>query len=228
MVGEGGKHKNSKAKYSVDFTTLCTLTRQGKSCAYCYVASARRNGEYMAKTVIEYEPYNGFVKKMRPAVIKELNRVGGIRLFSFSDYTPEHRKDIRAFLDDCLEEKLDVKAITKSAEFIRIFQAHGALKLIHLSIDNLARGGSPITFALAKRYRKRYPKVLIRAVALDDVDLEYFGGEDWVDILTLNHCINGFHLFSRRELDQAYKKYPGRVCCKTGVCSTCRVKCGLQ
>jgi hypothetical protein len=223
----GGRHKNQKTEYSIDFTTLCPRVRAGHPCSYCYVETSRRNGDLLAKTVIDYTPYDGFVKRMRSDTIRRLNRVGGIRLFSFSDYMPSHRKDIQAFLDDSAKAGLFVKAITKQLEFVDLFHDHPAMRLVHISIDNLAQGGSPITFAKARAYRKRYPKVMIRAVVLDHEDLELFGSYDWVDILTLNHGGNGFRPFRNAEKKRIAKQYPGRVCCATGVCKTCRVRCGI-
>lgn len=225
MVGVGGKHENSKTGLSVDFTTVCRRVREGRPCPYCYVHTQRKNGGYLQKTVIDYEPYDGFVLRLTRQMIRKLNRMGGIRMFSFGDYMPEHAVDIEMCLDDCVKVGLGVKVITKETEFIRRFHGHQAIKIIHLSIDNI---GGPINHSRAQAYRRSYAKVAIRAAVMNQKDLENLGSKPYVDILTLNHAANGFHIFKRSEIRKAARQYPGRVCCTTHGCSDCPVRCGLD
>jgi len=233
----GGLHSNAKTLYSVDFTTVCSRMRKGTPCAYCYVTKARERN-FRAKALIDHIPYNGFVKKMTKDLIRKLNELGGIRLFAFADYVPEIRPDIEAFLSDCEQRGLRVKAITKRVDFVRRFASHPAISTVHVSIDSL-RGTpnrSPISHKKARELREKYEKALVRAVVLDWRDVEKFGEADWVDILTLNHVTlppqlgRTFHRFSRAEHAQLAKQFPGRVCCAgpTPTCAACDVKCGVR
>lgn len=226
----GGKHMNQKTGLSFDTTTVCSLARAKVPCEYCYVQSERDNKGWFAKGRILYDRYDGFVMRLRQDKIDKLNKTGGIRMFSFGDFLQTHHKDVERFLDDCLLRGLDAKAITKQVKFIEWYHAHGAIKVIHLSIDNLQGdvGRSPITHPLARRIRQTHRKVQIRAVVLNQDDLDYFGKQKWVDILTLNHGNNGFHWFKKEERQAAANLYPGRVCCVSKNCFDCEIRCGLE
>lgn len=226
---KGGKHHNAKTGLSYDLSTVCPLTRAGKPCAYCYVNTQRVNGGYLKKGESKYDPYDGWVLRLRQETVDRLNRVGGIRMFSFADYFPEYRKDVVRFLSDCDMRGLGAKAITKQLTFVKHFHDNPVITTIHLSIDNLKGkiGRSPISHPVAKQSRQLYDKVKVRAVILCDEDLEYFGAQKWVDILTFNHGCNGFRMFTKKEIKAAAKRFPNRVCCVTGTCIGCKTKCGL-
>ena len=226
---KGGKHNNAKTGLSFDTSTICPLTAAGKPCAYCYVNTQRVNGGYLKKGLSNHDPYDGWVLRLRQETVDKLNGVGGIRMFSFSDYHVKHRKDIERFLGDCDMRNLRAKAITKQISFIKHHHDNPVISVIHLSIDNLKGrvGRSPITHPMAKRMRELYDKVIVRAVILNDEDAEYFGGQDWVDVLTFNHGGNGFKQFRKVDLKAAAKKYPNRVCCVGENCFDCETKCGL-
>jgi hypothetical protein len=194
------------------------------------VTDARRRG-FNAKEECDHQSYDGFVMRFSEAVVAELNMMGGIRIFSFGDYMPELDDDIEGCLDDCWRKGLSAKAITKQPSFIERFHYHPALRVINISVDNLAGdiGRSPITHTHAQKLREKWPKVLVRCVALTQDDLEFFGGCPWIDVITLNHVNRRpYHHFSREEVAKAEKLYPGRVCCETGKCSTCSVRCGAM
>lgn len=232
----GGEHTNSKTIRSYDASTLCRRMREGNPCLYCYVNIARKYG-FQAKKVIDYQPYNGFVQSYPQKLIDCLNALGGIRLFSYADYLPEHDKDISQLLDDCQARGLMAKAITKEEGFIARFHDHPAVSVIHVSIDSLKgskAGRSPISNSRARALRNRYAKLLVRVVLLDWNDVIHYGSCDWADILTPNHKIipnqrnRSFVLFSKAQRQQMGKDYPGRVCAASpsGKCKDCVVHCG--
>jgi hypothetical protein len=229
----GGKHKNMKTVLSVDFTTVCGPMREGKPCAYCYVNSGRLGGGAMKKRVVEHESYDGWVLRLRQDMVDTLNRDGGLRLFGSGDYLPEHRNDMRAVLDDCVERDLSCRALTKSTVFVKHFAAHPAVRVINLGIDALPPelGRSPVTWEQAKRYRAKYENVLVRAVAVTPAQVELFGKKDWVDIITLYHgpkTVNKFHHFTEAEYNQYCDDYgPERICATYVKCPDCASKCGF-
>jgi hypothetical protein len=224
----GGLSKNLKTHSCVDFTTICPRKRAGNPCKYCYVESHRK-ARFHWKPEIDHTPYDGWVNGVTDAWVGKINDLGGVRMFSFGDYMVEHDKDISSFLDDAAKRGVMVKTITKQVDFIKRYVNHPALSTVHIGVDSLGykNGGSQVTHATAKRLREKHEKVLIRAVCLSMADLEKWGNTAWADILTLSHGANGFHPFLRKEHTEAGKRYPGRICCVTGKCKTCLVKCGV-
>jgi len=207
----------------------------------CYVEVARRIKErkpkfYLAKKVYDYRAYNHELIKRKvfknPETIKMINDSGGLRLFSFGDYMPEHDNDIKGLLDDAAKIGLDVKAITKVPEFVHKFHDYPALKEINISIDFIGHG---IEHKTALELQKKYKKVSIRAVVLNDKELEDDFME-YVDIITFNHEKLGdvdigksIKNYSKKEIQKFFKDNPKYgVCCITGRCATCPIKCGKR
>jgi hypothetical protein len=219
--------RNSKTIRSLDFTTDCPKRRAGNPCVYCYVECSRRLG-CNAKLVHDYRPYAGEIMKLTNEEINELNACGGLRLFSFGDYMPEHHTDVTLALNDAWTRGLKVKAITKQVNFIDEFHNHPALVMIHVSIDNVGHG---IDWRTAYEYRNKYPKVRIRCAVMKDEDVPAM---HFADIFTLNHSAglkqHGFKMYShkgREKLVQSYPMISGKMCCNTGRCLSCALKCGL-
>lgn len=224
---------NEKTIASFDTTTMCKRVRENKPCAYCYVVSARNIG-CRAKVEVDHIEYTGEIKRMRKDRVDRLREVGGIRAFSFGDYIPKHKKDVKEFLDDCAEIKLDVKVITKELQFVRDFHDHPAIKVIHISVDGIKDknvGRSPITLQTAKAYRAKYSKVLIRAVCLNDKEVDTFGSNPSIDILTLNHgkalTISNKY-YTHEDVKRVAEKFPAKVCCADRNCESCAIKCGIN
>jgi len=117
---------------------------------------------------------------------------------------------------------LGVKVITKQTAFIKKFHNHKAINVIHISVDTV---GSGVRLSTASNMKNRYDKVAIRCVCLSDKDVEFYGKNDNIDILTLNHGRNGFQQFHGVKRYAIEKKYAGRICCNTGKCESCKIKC---
>ena len=227
MTNTGCRHCNAKTIISFDTTTVCAKARRGHPCIYCYVASSRNEG-FRAKSVITDDKYDGWVKRLRPETMVRLEAVGGLRMFAFGDYLSKHKKEVRAFLEDCQDIMMPVKVITKVVAFVRDWVDHPAISVLNVSIDSLKKGGrSPISLEVARKLRKNYRKVKIRAVILSDEDVKFYGSKKYIDVLTLNHGRNAFKSFSHAELEKVATKYPGRVCCIQPTCEGCKVRCGL-
>ena len=213
---------NLKTIKSCDFDTSCPKRNAGKPCAYCYVENARKIG-FNAKKIYQTQ-YNNELLRMRQGTIDKLNRVGGLRLFSFGDYIRDTQYDsTKALLDHASEIGLQVKAITKQTDFIDDFWDHKAISVIHISIDNIGDG---VDHTIAKKYRALYDKVLIRCVILklEDLDALRFS-----DIFTFNHGNNGFHNFKKIEIHDLARRFSieNKICCASQNCLTCAVKCGI-
>jgi hypothetical protein len=145
-------------------------------------------------------------------------------MFSAADYRPSRDYAVvKAILDDCYIAGIPVKVITKVTQFIHDFHSHPAVRVIHLSVDSI---GSGVPLKTAIGYRQSYSKVLVRCVALNHADVKRFGRMKSIDIITLNHGRNGFHNFRKRERAEIADRYAGRVCCSSGKCESCPIKCG--
>jgi len=182
-------------------------------CSYCYVEQSRRlavdnfiRGKSIddviaakAKPVYETTPYNPDPKKAKilrwgQKKIDDLNRRGGLRLFSFSDYVREwHHDQVETVLDHAAQRGLSVKAITKTTEFVEDFGDRGIV--INVSIDDGVlgqNGGMPWDEAL--RLKKKFPEnVKVRVVAMnlkeykDYLNLSYKGMDQFIDVITPYH-----------------------------------------
>jgi len=145
-----------------------------KECSYCYVKGARDKGEhfFLAKKRHEDTQYaSSNILNMRQNVVDKLNAVGGIRLFSHSDYKPRKKAMIAQILNDAAKRGLDVKAITKVPQFVETFvnDQYPALKLVNVSIDTTGDG---MSYEDALRLKNEHPdKVKIRAVITNLKDL---------------------------------------------------------
>ena len=216
---------NSKTLQSVDFTTDCPKRRNGNACKYCYVEDARDMG-FNAKKVINYTSYNNEIKRFTEKKIEKLNSIGGLRLFSFGDYMTEHYNDVLNMLNDAKEKNLKVKVITKVPEFVTAFANHPAISVINVSVDNVGDG---MDIEVAKLLKVTYSNVKIRTLVMKDEDIE---AVKFADVFTFNHAKMlkrkyGYKKYNKTEVAEWNKKLDGRVCCSTGKCIDCPLKCSL-
>ena len=163
-----------------------------KQCGYCYVRGAREKYDNsskfsLAKPEFKTTTYNGEILGLRRGTIDKLNSMGGIRLFSHSDYKPRNHDRLEKILDDCDTVGLKVKAITKVPQFVVDFVNHPAVNLIHLSVDAIDSG---VNHELAIRLKNKYPdKIRIRAVINNVMDL-LDPVMEHVDVFTFYHGSN--------------------------------------
>ena len=168
--------------------------------------------------------------------IEQLNRRGGLRLFSFSDYIrSKHRAEVELLLDHAKKRGLSIKAITKNPQFVEDFAKRGII--INISIPETPKGEFGIPWTTAAKFKKKYPNVKTRIVAMNPKALwaslkkKYQGIEEFVDVITPYHHGNpsvpvpedavdmghktaaGKALIKRAETDPEFAK---RVCCLQG------------
>ena len=139
-------------------------------------------------------PYQGEVMSWPDDLIKELNRDGGIRMFSFGDYRPQYDfESVAKLLSDAQQRGLNIKAITKQPEFVKTFGNHPNLR-INISIDNVPREISvnAPTMAEALELKGGRENIKIRAVALNPEEAVKFGKDPNVDVVTLYHGLTNF------------------------------------
>lgn len=224
---------NMKTYKSINLTNICPKKLEGKPCEYCYIEYHRETGDLLAKPLIAKNNYNGELLRFRQDTVDKLNDMAGIRIFNSGDYIRKQQHgQVSRILDDAKTRGLLVKGITKVPEFVEDFHDHPAISVINVSIDT---SGSGVNWDIAKELRNKYPKVRIRSVAKNPQEARMFGDMEWVDVITLYHG-KSKKLKEKGYIDMPHssdafkeiaKKYPNKVCCQTGKCATCPIKCGL-
>jgi hypothetical protein len=233
-----------------DFYDLALQEGIDVPCSYCYVENARRKAISwhqqgkpitgvnfaMAKKIFKNVPYRDRIMRWSQKQIDEMNKRGGLRLFSFSDYIPEiNQREISLMLDHAKKRGLSVKAITKVPQFVEDFGDRGIT--INLSIDAQRSGGPAVNWDKAAELKKKYPNVKVRTVAANVNEVEMFlnlkhaGIDNFVDVVTAYHhddpkvaVPDGFEDMSARSpggkklraLLDANPKWKERVCCQVG------------
>ena len=127
-------------------------------------------------------------------------------------------QDLDLVIEDAAEKGLMLKAITKQKDFVDKY--HSRIDIINVSVDSLGEG---MDIEVAKSLKNKYNNVKIRAAIMKEEDVNTL---EWVDIFTFNHARNGYKVFSKELVRDYAAKYPNKVCCETGVCETCKIKCG--
>jgi len=174
-------------------------------CSYCYVNQARRKavayhsqgrpstvvGLAMARLMYSSVPYVDYIQKLSPKKIEEINKRGGLRMFSFSDYVRAlHKDETTKLLKDAKRRGLSVKAITKNPHFVEDFADTGIV--INLSIDTV-ENSTGVPWDVAANLKNKYSNVKIRSVALNFEEFKMFtelkhnGITDFVDVITPYH-----------------------------------------
>ena len=198
--GESAVHPNAKTGLSVDFSTTCPKRGCADgACPYCYVESGRAADELFNmkggnKGVDINNDYAGEVMEFNDELVQELNKDGGLRMFSFGDFRPGiDDNNVARLLDDAQEKGLYIKAITKQPEFIERFGDHPNLRA-NISVDNVPRDISEnaptIEEALALKAGRE--NIQIRAVALNQAEADMYAEHPDINVVTLYHGLTNF------------------------------------
>jgi hypothetical protein len=210
-------HPNQKTGMSLDFSTSCPKRSAGLgACPYCYVEEARTAKKlglgFMHGKAVTETPYRREILDMPSDLVRELNRDGGLRTFSFGDFRPGIDDEPMAkVLEDASIKGLYIKAITKQKELLTRFGDHPNIR-INISTDNLPRSISNApTVEEALKWRGGRKNVKIRAVALNEREAEAFAKNPNVDVLTLYHGYTGDKLFQiiKEQNPQIIDKFGG-------------------
>jgi len=194
----GALRNNQKTGLSIDFCTDCAK-RHGPhgACPYCYVEHARvwnkvlqEQGKRMPSSgarIGEY-PYNNDIMYMPTQLVNDLNKNGGLRMFSLGDYRPElDYQNVSRVLADAKRRNLYIKAITKQEEFIKKFGDHPNLRA-NISVDLLPRQMSNApTIDEAINLAAGRPNINVRGVALNHDQVHILGRDPRVSVITLYH-----------------------------------------
>lgn len=148
-----------------------------------------------AKKQQGYRAYNGNILKMSDAAIKKLNQMYGLRMYSFSDYSPAYVLENMQMITDAAVKGAKVLAYTKSLDFVKTFGSTGAaINISVFAFDGKSKGiiedqmyGAP--WEEAKALRAQYPNVGITFTATNDALVEWGLQQDWIDVVIPFHLV---------------------------------------
>lgn len=205
---------NLKTFKSLDPSTVCPKVKDGNPCEYCYVVSARKIG-FRAKKEIDRREYKRDILGLKKSTIGKLNKMGGLRIFSFGDYEPWMDKCLEMVIEDAKEKKLLLKAITKQKAFIDKYK--GKI-FINYSIDDISPVPDWIYNYLGDDIKLR---VLIRNRA------EAIKWAPKVSVLTPYHGPKiSADYQPGNAMTACISLAPEKTCGKTKRCISCDVRCG--
>ena len=149
-----------------------------------------------AKTVSEYRAYKGDILKMTSKFVDLLNSEYGLRMYSFSDYTPAFIVENMQMIIDASVKGLKSLAYTKDTDYAEIFASTG--QAINVScfakwdaekgkfVEDNRQGAN---WEKTKNLRKQYRNVGAVMVATNDAMVEWALKQDWVDVVIPYHIV---------------------------------------
>ena len=173
--------------------------------------------------------------------IEDFNKMGGVRLYAFADYSDTAWEDeqLARIFNDADLRGLKIKAITKQPSFVEKWSDRTSVT--NLSVDSLRSYGlhsNALPLNVAIEYKKKHPNVRIRTVAFNPEEVVMYTNNDQVDVVTLYHgptkdlkdkmkIVN--MKTGTKEWDQIMAllsdEQKAKLCCVTGKCPTCDLHC---
>jgi hypothetical protein len=147
-----------------------------------------------AKKRIGYTAYNGHVLNWSKDKITKLNKGFGLRMYSFSDFSPAFILENMQMITDASVRGLKMLAYTKDLDFVRIFAPSGIN--INVSVFGFERNGvvaenalQGASWAEAQKLRAENPNVGITFVATNDTLVNWALAQDWIDVVIPYHLV---------------------------------------
>lgn len=149
-----------------------------------------------AKKRLSYAAYNNHILKWAQSRIDNLNSNYGLRMYSFSDFSPAFILENMQMITDAAARGLKVLAYTKELDFVRIFAETGMnINISAFGYDDKVTGGvaqdgmQGADWGPAKELRKQYDNVGITFVATNDAQVEWALAQDWIDVVIPFHLV---------------------------------------
>ena len=150
-----------------------------------------------AKKRIGYAAYDGHILRWKQNRIDSLNSHYGLRMYSFSDFSPAFILENMQMITDAAVRKLKILAYTKDLNFVKIFAKTG----MNINVSVFAHEGKNGVMAQdgmqgadwtkARKLRDEYGNVGITFVATNDgqVDWALAQEQDWIDVVIPFHLV---------------------------------------
>lgn len=154
-----------------------------------------------AKKYVQYTAYNGEILKWNQKLVNSLNRMYGMRMYSFSDFHPAFTLEDMQMITDASLRGLKVLAYTKEIDFARIMEPTGAN--INVSVfaqstkdtkgdygmDAMQGADWEEAKALRAESIKNGTGVGITMVCTNDDQIEWALNQDWIDVVIPFHMV---------------------------------------
>lgn len=149
-----------------------------------------------AKKVEDYRSYKGDILKMKSEWINVLNDEYGLRMYSFSDFTPAFITENMQMLIDASARGLKSLAYTKDTDYAKIFAPTGQAINISCFARWDERFGTYVPderqgalWSEAKALRDKYNNVGTVMVATTDKMTMWALKQDWIDVVIPYHIV---------------------------------------
>lgn len=149
-----------------------------------------------AKTVFDYRAYKGDILKMQQKFVDLLNSEYGLRMYSFSDYTPAFIVENMQMIIDASVKGLKSLAYTKDTDYAEIFASTGQAinvscfakydKELGVYVEDNRQGAN---WAKTKELRKNHKNVGSVMVCTSDAMVLWALKQDWVDVVIPYHIV---------------------------------------
>ena len=147
-----------------------------------------------AKKRVGYTAYNGHILNWSQKRIDNLNSQYGLRMYSFSDFSPAFILENMQMVTDASTKGLKMLAYTKDLNFVKIFAKTGMN--INVSCFGFEVGGNVYennlqgaTWAEAQKLREQNPNVGVVFVTYNDAMTKWAMQQDWVDVVIPYHLV---------------------------------------
>ena len=149
-----------------------------------------------AKTVFDYRAYKGDILKMNSKFVDMLNSEYGLRMYSFSDFTPAFIVENMQMLIDASVKGLKSLAYTKDTDYAEIFASTG--QAINVSCfakydsvlgDYVEDNKQGANWEKTKQLREEHNNVGSVMVCTNDAMVEWALKQDWVDVVIPYHIV---------------------------------------
>ena len=147
-----------------------------------------------AKKRVSYVAYNGHILNWKQSKVDALNSHYGLRMYSFSDFSPAFILENMQMITDAAVKGLKVLGYTKELDFAKIFAPTGMN--INISTFGFEKDGGVYenniigaNWAEAQKLRAENPNVGITFVATNDKLVEWALDQDWIDVVIPYHLV---------------------------------------
>lgn len=101
------------------------LAKEHPSIAYTFEAFNNSRGQQSGRLIEGRAEYKRQILEWSPDKVKKVNDVGGLRIFSFSDFEVAHMLDLVQIIMDCSAKGVMIQGYTKRPEFARLIRNTG-------------------------------------------------------------------------------------------------------
>lgn len=151
-----------------------------------------------AKKRINYVAYNGHILKWTQNRIDKLNSMYGLRMYSFSDFSPAFALENMQMVTDASVRGLKMLAYTKVPAFAEIFADTGMnINISVFATEVQGDSGSSIVennlmgadWKAAQKLRDEHENIGITFVATSDAQVEWALAQPWIDVCIPYHLV---------------------------------------